>query len=92
MTPKTNPKDCAPGHCEDHSGLLVWMKAATGLCGLAVGLLSYSVMWQAPNIRMDIAREIARLDAKDNAVEFRIQTIERDHSEFGRRISMLENR
>lgn len=78
MTPKTNPNNCEPGHCDDHSGLLVWMQAATGLCTLAVGLLTFSVFWQAPNIRMEVVREIARLDAKDAATDYRIQNVEKD--------------
>ena len=92
MTPKTNPQNCETGHCDDHSGLMIWIKGMTFLLSMATALLSYSVLWQAPNIRLDIAREIARLDAKDSAVEYRIQTIERDHAEIGRRVTMLETK
>lgn len=90
MAPKTIPENCAPGHCDDHSGLLVWMKAATGLCACAVGLLSYSVMWQAPSIRMDVAREIARLDMRDKDTGFDIENIKKDVHDITRRVSLLE--
>ena len=92
MAPKTNPENCVPGHCDDHSGLLVWMKAATGLCTLAVGLLTYSVLWQAPSIRMDVAREIARLDMRDKDTGFDIETIKKDITDHNRRLSLLEEK
>lgn len=92
MTPKTNPQNCETGHCDDHSGLLVWMKATTALGGLAVSLLSYSVIWQAPNLRMDIAREVARLDKRDDSMMYDIQDVKRDVTDIGRRVSLLEGK
>lgn len=79
MTPKTPPQNCeTPGHCDDHSGLMVWMKGVAGIMLVATGLLSYSVFWQAPNLRMEMVQIASRLDAKDSALDFRIQNIEKD--------------
>ena len=78
MTPKTNSENCVPGHCDDHGGLLAWMKGIAALLTISSVLLGYSVIWQAPNIRMEIVKEIARLDLKDAATDYRMQTIEKD--------------
>lgn len=92
MTPKTNPQNCETGHCDDHSGLMMWMKMTTALGGMAVGLLSYSVIWQAPDLRMDIAREVARLDKNDTTMSYEIKDIKRDVTDIGRRVSLLESK
>lgn len=92
MTAKTNFPNCETGHCDDHSGLMMWMKGCMALMAVTSGLLAYSVMWQAPNIRMDIAKEIARLDAKDTANGYEIKTIQRDVTDIGRRVTFLEGK
>jgi hypothetical protein len=60
------------------------MNGLIGLCVVAVGLLSYSVFWQAPSIRTDIAREINRLDTQDTKLRTDLDNI-------GLRVSTLEN-
>ena len=90
MAPKTPPQNCETGHCDDHSGLLVWMKGIAALLAASAALLSYSVFWQAPGIRLEIAREIARLDAKDKDTEFKLQTIEKDIRCINEKVSLLE--
>lgn len=55
------------------------------LSAIAVGLLSYSVFWQAPNIRADVAKEINRLDNVD-------RTIHSDMERMGLRITALEEK
>jgi len=55
------------------------------LCGIAVGLLSYSVFWQAPTIRAEMAKEINRLDNSD-------RSIQSDIERMGLRISALEGK
>lgn len=56
--PKTNHENF---HCEDHSGLLAWLKGIAALLTVTSGLLGYSVLWQAPNIRSELAHAIAPL-------------------------------
>ena len=46
------------------------------LSAIAVGLLSYSVFWQAPNIRADFTKEINRLDNTDRSLDLRISALE----------------
>lgn len=92
MTPKTNSQNCETGHCDDHSGLMTWVKGGTALMIFACGLLSYSVIWQAPNLRMDIAREVARLDKRDDSMMYDIQDVKRDVTDIGRRVSLLEGK
>lgn len=89
MAPKPN---CETDHCNDHSGLMIWVQGGTALMALAVGLLSYSVFWQAPNIRIDIAREIARLDSRDKDNSFEIETIKKDVTDIKSRVSLLESK
>ena len=90
MPPKTTPQNCEPGHCDDHSGLLTWMRGIAALMAASSALLGYSVIWQAPNIRMEIVREIARLDARDAAFDYRVQTIEKDVKCISDKLTMLE--
>ena len=46
------------------------------LSAIAVGLLSYSVFWQAPSIRADFTKEINRLDNTDRSLDLRISALE----------------
>ena len=61
------------------------MNGIIALSLVAVGLLSYSVFWQAPAIRSEMAKEISRLDTKDT----KLQT---DLDHLGARVTMLEER
>lgn len=70
-------------HCPDHSGMMTWLKGLVGISTLCAGLLSYSVFWQAPTLRLEIAKEIARieqrtvkLEEKMDAIVCRIETLE----------------
>ena len=90
MTPKTLPQNCeTPGHCDDHSGLLAWMKGIAIILSIATGLLSFSVFWQAPNLRLEMLQIASRLDAKDTALDYRIQTIEKDLKCVTEKVTML---
>lgn len=55
------------------------------LSAIAVGLLSYSVFWQAPTIRAEMAKEINRLDTTDREMKS-------DMERMGLRISALEGK
>lgn len=80
----------ASEHCDDHTGLVTWMKGIASLLTLSTGLLGYSVFWQAPNIRLEIAKEIARLDRQDQDHVYRIQNVEGDVKTLKERVSALE--
>jgi len=96
MAPKTNLNNCEPGHCEDHSGLMMWVKINAAVVSISsaiiIGLFSYSSFVQVPSLRADVAKEIARLDAKDKDTGYDIQTIQKDVTDIGRRVSMLEGK
>jgi cell division protein FtsL len=92
---------CKPNHerrepstvnCIDHSGIEMWMRGVGAMVACCVSLLAYSVFWQAPNIRADIAREIARLDKQDAATTYENQNIKRDVADINRRVSILEGK
>lgn len=61
------------------------MNSLIGLSMLAVGLLSYSVFWQAPTLRADFAKEVNRLDIAD-------REIKADFERLSLRVSELESR
>ena len=76
MTP---PKDHL---CQEHSGILMWMKINAVLGTVAVGLLGYSSFVQVPNLRYDIAKEQARMESD----------IRREVQDIRDRVSQLEAR
>lgn len=61
------------------------MNSIIGLCLVAVGLLSYSVFWQAPTIRAEMAKEINRLDTAD-------RDIKADFERLSLRVTALEEK
>jgi len=61
------------------------MNTVVALCITAVGLLSYSVFWQAPVMRAEVAKEINRLDNVD-------RDIKSDMERMGLRITALEEK
>jgi hypothetical protein len=88
--PNVNETSCLTPSCltdrqVKEAVLATKMSIIIGLSLVAVGLLSYSVFWQAPTIKAEMAKEINRLDSVD-----------REHkSDFDRlsdRVSQLESR
>jgi hypothetical protein len=65
--------------------LVTMMKCGIALSLLAVGLLSYSVFWQAPTIRAEMAKEINRLDTAD-------RDLKSDFDRLSLRVSDLESK
>ena len=61
------------------------MNTIVALCITAVGLLSYSVFWQAPVMRAEVAKEINRLDNADRDIKSEIKSMDL-------RISALEEK
>jgi Flp pilus assembly protein TadB len=59
------------------------------LAGTAVGLLGYSVMWQAPNLRMEIAQQSAKQELKNATTDHRLDNLEKDVKLFSDRLTML---
>lgn len=52
-----------PDHlCQEHSGILMWMRINAGLLTVALSLLTYSSFVQVPNLRTDIAKEMAKME------------------------------
>lgn len=49
------------------------MNGIIALSLIAVGLLSYSVFWQAPSIRAEVTKEINRLDNTDRDIKSDIE-------------------
>lgn len=92
MPPRNPAVNCSsnPPHCDDHSGLLMWMKGIAALLTAASAMLAFSVFWQAPNIRLEIAKDISRLEKADQDQVYRIQDMERDMRTLGQRVSKLE--
>jgi hypothetical protein len=70
------------------------MNSIIGLCLVAVGLLSYSVFWQAPTIRAEMAKEINRLDTADREMKSGFEEANRamraDFERLCDRVSALE--
>ena len=77
-------------HCEDHSGLMAWMKSIAALLVCASSLLAYSVIWQAPGIRLEIAREIARLDMQNKELSYQIRGVQQSVCTLDQRVNALE--
>ena len=61
------------------------MNGILELPAVAAGLLRYSVFWQAPVMRAEMAKEINRLDIRDT----KLQT---DLDYLGARVTMLEGK
>jgi septal ring factor EnvC (AmiA/AmiB activator) len=80
----------ATGHCEDHSGQLMWMRGIASLLILSAGLLSYSVFWQAPAIQTEIAKEVARVDGEIKLVKKEMESVKSDIADLRGRVSTLE--
>lgn len=79
-------------HCEDHSGRITWERGVTSLLVFCAGLLSYSVLWQAPNIRAEVAAQIAEVKLKNQATDSKIQNLETKTDSMLSRICTLEER
>lgn len=67
---------CLTDRLVKESVLSAKLSGVLALSAVAVGLLSYSVFWQAPNIRADVAKEINRLDTVDRSLDLRISALE----------------
>lgn len=81
MTTKAPHCDLPPtpaglNHCEDHSGLLAWMRGIAALLTLSSALLGYSVFWQAPSIREELAHSIAPLSERIAKLEQWKETVQ----------------
>lgn len=63
--PTCSAPNCLADRQVNEAVLTTKMNIAIALSVLAVGLLSYSVFWQAPTIRAEMAKEINRLDGVD---------------------------
>jgi hypothetical protein len=83
--PECQTPSCLGDRRVKETELATMMKCGIGLSLLAVGLLSYSVFWQAPSMRADFAKEINRLDDAD-------RSIQSDIERMGLRISALEGK
>jgi hypothetical protein len=77
--------------CPDCSGLKTRVNGVIAILGILCTLL-IAVLTQGNNIRAEVAKEIARLDAADKACSYEIQTIRRDVSDVGRRVTFLEGK
>lgn len=75
----------AAQHCEDHSGQQAWQRGIAALLVIATGLLSYSVFWQAPAIKTEIAKEQGRVDGE-------IKLVKKDVEVLTNRVTKLEEK
>lgn len=82
----------ASGHCEDHSGQMVYMRGITTLLVISAGLLAYSVFWQAPAIRTDIVKEFGRVDGEIKLVQQDVKRHSEDITDLRGRVNALEER
>lgn len=74
-------QDCS-SNCNDHSGIEMWMRGIGAMVTLCAALLSYSVIWQAPSIRQEVAKEISRLETKDRDTDYKLDGMKRDVSQL----------
>lgn len=81
---------CATPHCDDHSGLLMWMKGIAAILSLAACLLSYSVFFQSPSLQINVVKEVARVEKEAQAQSYRLQMAESDIKTLDKRVSVLE--
>lgn len=88
MAPKTTNDNCEL--CHEHSGIMTWLKGIVALLGLATGLLAYSVGWQAPDLKMEIAKNKADSEKIDEQMKHDIQLIKQDVTVLQQRISKLQ--
>lgn len=81
--PICNTPSCLTDRQVKEAVLTTKMNSLIGLSMLAVGLLSYSVFWQAPTMRAEFTKEINRLDTAD-------REIKSDFERLSMRVSELE--
>ena len=48
--------------CQEHSGVMMWMKINALLISFAIALLSYSSFIQVPNLRYDLAKDMTSME------------------------------
>jgi len=48
--------------CQEHSGILMWMKINVAIGTVAVAMLGYSSFVQVPNLRYDLAKEMMQME------------------------------
>ena len=88
---RAEPPECA-SHCEDHSGRITWERGITALLVFCAGMLSYSVMWQAPNIRFEVAAQITELRMKEQETINKLNTLEKRTDNVDARLCILEGK
>lgn len=77
--------------CGDCSGLKSRINGVITVLSVMCSLL-VAVLTQGANIRGEVAKEIARLDAQDKSRGYEIQTLRRDVTDIGRRVTFLEGK
>jgi hypothetical protein len=71
---------------------MVWIRGIVFLASCSGGLLTYSVFWQAPTIRAEVAKEVARIDIAGQKMTDRIDYHEQGIYDLKRRVTILEGR
>jgi len=69
---------------------MMWMRGIATLMIMSTGLLTYSVFWQAPTIRTEVAREFARVDGRIELTKKDIESARTDISDLRTRVGNLE--
>lgn len=77
-------------HCEEHSGVMTWLKGIAALLTLASGLLTYSVLGQAPDLRARLDKAVSNFEKREVEVNGKLQVIQEDITELKGRVSKLE--
>ena len=78
MTAKRTDATETPEHCPDHSGMVTWR---TGVVAILLALLtinSYQTFKQVPDFRLEMTQNMAAMNMKIQALEYRVSTLERN--------------
>lgn len=90
---KTDP-DELPEHrgiCLEHSGMASKLNGGLALLTTILVLLGYQVFIQVPNLRLEMAEKIGRLDARTTALEKKDEDIERGLTDLKSRLFTIES-
>lgn len=89
---KTDIEDLSEhrGICLEHSGMASKLNGGLALLTTILVLLGYQVFIQVPNLRLEMAEKIGRLDARATALERKDGEFEKDLTDVKTRLFSIE--
>jgi hypothetical protein len=79
------------GICLQHSGMAARLTGGLYLLGTILLMLGYQVFIQVPNLRLDLAKDIGKLEARVTALEKKNEDQDKDAAQLRERLTQAEN-